>query len=315
MNRGHVHREIIDGRAAGRSLLAHLRARGGPLGEADWRALILGGAVRIDGEPADPEAVLRPGQQLSWARPPWEEPPVPLCTAVLHQDPDLLAVAKPRGLPTLPGGGEFQDHTLLAVVRRRYPDAAPMHRLGRHTSGLVLFARAAEARSAVQALFRARRVGKTYRALCAGHPAWDAVEIDAPIGEVPHAPTGTVHAAHAGGRASRSRARVLERRDGAAPTSLVEVEIDTGRPHQIRIHLAHAGHPLAGDPLYGIGGVPLPGSGAVPGDPGYLLHALRLELVHPRSGTPLRLECPPPAALRPGRGTRDSAPEPSPEPP
>ncbi len=303
MNRGHVHREVVDGRSAGRPLLAHLRERGGPLGEAEWRERILAGAVRIDGAVADPGAILRAGQHLTWERPPWEEPPAPLCAAVLHEDPDLLAVAKPRGLPTLPGGGEFQDHTLLAVVRRRDPLAVPMHRLGRHTSGIVLFARTAPARSAVQAQLRERRVGKTYRALCAGHPPWDDLLIEAPIGEVPHAPTGTVHAARDGGRPSLSRARVLERREGSAPTTLVEVEIATGRPHQIRIHLAWAGHPLAGDPLYGEGGVPRPGSGAVPGDPGYLLHALRLELVHFRDGRPLRLECPAPPALRPGRGT------------
>jgi len=310
-----VHREIVDGRTAGRPLLAHLRDRGGPLGEAEWRALILAGAVRVDGAAADPGAILRAGQHLTFERPPWEEPAAPLCTAVLHEDPDLLAVAKPRGLPTLPGGGAFQDHTLLAVVRRRDPGAVPMHRLGRHTSGIVLFARTARARSAVQAQLRERRVGKTYRALCAGHPPWDDLEIDAPIGEMPHAPTGTVHAALADGRPSRSRARVLERRAGSAPTSLLEVEISTGRPHQIRIHLAWAGHPLAGDPLYGPGGVPRPGSGAVPGDPGYRLHALRLELSHPRDGRPLRLECAAPPDLRPGRGTTILPPETNPETP
>jgi len=76
------------------------------------------------------------------------------------------------------------------------------------------------------------------------------------------------------------------------------VEIETGRPHQIRIHLAYAGHPLAGDPLFGAGGVPLAGTLALPGDPGYLLHAHRLCLDHPGSGEPLVIECPPPPVLR-----------------
>jgi 23S rRNA pseudouridine1911/1915/1917 synthase len=89
---------------------------------------------------------------------------------------------------------------------------------------------------------------------------------------------------------------VLERRESAQ--ALVEVAIETGRPHQIRIHLAHAGHRLCGDPLYGVGGVPLPGSRALPGDPGYLLHALRVELAHPRTGAPLVIECAPPPPLR-----------------
>jgi 23S rRNA pseudouridine1911/1915/1917 synthase len=88
---------------------------------------------------------------------------------------------------------------------------------------------------------------------------------------------------------------VLERRRDA---TLVEVEIRTGRPHQIRIHLAWAGHPLVGDPLYGPGGVPLPDTCALPGDPGYLLHAQRLELVHPRTGERLALTCQPPRLLQ-----------------
>ena len=81
-------------------------------------------------------------------------------------------------------------------------------------------------------------------------------------------------------------------------TALLEVEIFTGRPHQIRIHLAYAGHPLVGDPLYGPGGTPLPGTAALPGDPGYLLHAHRLELRHPGHGTWLTLTCQPPPVLR-----------------
>ena len=145
---------------------------------------------------------------------------------------------------------------------------------------------------------RDRKVRKVYRALCAGHPARDAFPVDAPIGEVPYPPTGTLHAAAADGRPSRSRVRVLERRDAPAPSSLVEVEIETGRPHQIRIHLAFAGHPLVGDPLFGAGGLPVAGGRAVPGDPGYLLHAHRVEFAHPATGAPVAVECAPPPALR-----------------
>jgi 23S rRNA pseudouridine1911/1915/1917 synthase len=281
-------------------VLAHLSERFGLATPAEWRERIALGQVRLDDDVATPEAVLRAGQWLRWDRPPWVEPPVPLDTAVLHEDALLLAVAKPRGLPTMPGGGLYLEHTLLAVVRRRAPQASPMHRLGRDTSGVVLFARTAEAARLVQAAFRERRVGKVYRALCAGHPARDAFAVTAPIGEVEHPLLGTVHAASPGGRPASSHVRVLERRLDAAgaPCALVDVSIETGRPHQIRIHLAHAGHPLLGDPLFGHGGLPIPGSRALPGDPGYLLHAMRLELDHPQDGTPLVIECAPPPALR-----------------
>jgi 23S rRNA pseudouridine1911/1915/1917 synthase len=300
-NQGHTYRERIDGRGAGRAVLAHLSARFGHAGPAEWRERIALGQVRLDGAATAAGTVLRAGQWLTWDRPPWVEPPVPLDAAVLHEDALLLAVAKPRGLPTMPGGGLYLEHTLLAVVRRRLPEASPMHRLGRDTSGVVLFAKDRAAARLVQAAFRARRIGKVYRALCAGHPALDAFAVDAPIGEVAHPLLGTVHAAAAGGQPSRSLVRVLERRPGAAgapPCALLEVAIETGRPHQIRIHLAHAGHALVGDPLFGEGGLPLPGTRALPGDPGYLLHALRLELDHPRDGTRLVIECAPPPALR-----------------
>jgi 23S rRNA pseudouridine1911/1915/1917 synthase len=218
-----------------------------------------------------------------------------LATAILFEDAALLAVAKPSGLPTLPGGGDFLDHTLLALVRRRHPEASPMHRLGRGTSGLVLFAPTTGAAKPLQAAFREEGTRKVYRTLCTGNLEQTAFEITAPIGAIPYAPLGTLHAASAGGRPAQSRVTVVERREGA---TLVDVEIFTGRPHQIRIHLAWAGHPLVGDPLYGFGGIPLPGTTAVPGDLGYLLHAHRLELAHPRTGARLNLTCQPPPLLR-----------------
>jgi 23S rRNA pseudouridine1911/1915/1917 synthase len=299
-NRGYVYSERVDAGGAGRTVLDHLRTRWERAPEGEWRARIEAGAVRVDGAVADAGLRLRAGQRLSWERPPWDEPDAPACTAVLYEDADLLAVAKPRGLPTMPGGGLYLESTLLAVVRGRDPGAVPVHRLGRDTSGIVLFARSQEARVGLQAAMRERRIRKVYRALCAGHPPVDAFGVDAPIGEVPYPPTGTLHAASPDGRPSRSRVRVLERRPGDEPASLLEVEIETGRPHQIRIHLAFAGHPLVGDPLYGPGGLPIPGGSAVPGDPGYHLHAFRLELDHPRTGSRVEVECAPPPVLRTG---------------
>ncbi len=297
-NRGYEYGEQVDARGAGRTVLDHLCTRWERAPEAEWLGRIAAGAVRVDGVVAPAGRVLRAGERLTWARPPWDEPDAPVCTAVLHEDAELLAVAKPRGLPTLPGGGLYLESTLLAVVRRRDPGAVPVHRLGRDTSGVVLFTRTAAAGAAVQAAMRERRIRKVYLALCAGHPARDAFDVDAPIGEVPYAPTGTLHAAAPGGRPSRSRVRVLERRGGDAPSSLLEVEIETGRPHQIRIHLAFAGHPLVGDPLYAPGGLPFPGGHAVPGDPGYRLHAWWLALDHPRTGARVEVACSPPPVLR-----------------
>jgi 23S rRNA pseudouridine1911/1915/1917 synthase len=294
-NRGFRYQEQVGSLESGRTVLAHLAIRHPLASEPEWLRRIDSGQVFLGDAPARRDDILQAGQKLIWIRPPWIEPVVPVATAILHEDEDLLAVAKPSGLPTLPGGGEFLDHTLLALVRQRHPDASPMHRLGRGTSGIVLFAPTAGTRKALQAAFQGEGTRKIYRALCSGHPEAMAFAITAPIGEVPYAPLGRLHAALDGGRPSESRVTVLERRDGA---SLVEVEILTGRPHQIRIHLAWAGHPLVGDPLYGPGGLPLPGTGALPGDPGYLLHAHRLELNHPRTGAWLTLTCQPPPLLR-----------------
>jgi len=293
VNAGFEYREEVGPSAAGRTVIAWLAARYRHSTEAAWRERLAAGEVTVDGEAALATDVLRPGQSLAWRRPPWEEPAVPLSFAVLYRDEHLLAVAKPRGLPSVPNGG-FLEHTLLFRVRRLHPEAVPMHRLGRGTSGLVLFARTEAARCHVAAEWRAGRVEKTYRALATGVVSADSLTIDCPIGLVAHARLGLVHAASTDGRPAVSRVRVLARRGDA---TLVEVAIPTGRPHQIRIHLAAAGHPLVGEPLYVAGGVPGPRP-ALPGEGGYRLHAHRLALAHPLDGRRLALECSPPPDLR-----------------
>jgi 23S rRNA pseudouridine1911/1915/1917 synthase len=294
VNQGFEYRETVGPDAAGRTVLTHLAGRYQHSSEVVWRARIETGEVWLDGRTATDTDVLRLGQSLVWRRPPWEEPPVPLSFAVLHRDAHLLAVAKPRGLPSIPQGGLYLVHTLLNQVRRRWPEATPLHRLGRGTSGLLLFARTPDARRAVAAAWRAGRVEKTYRALVSGVPEQEVFSIDRPIGPVPHPRLGEVHAVSDRGRPSLSHVRRLEVRDS---TALVEVSIPTGRPHQIRIHLAAAGHPLVGDPLYVEGGVPAPQPG-LPGEGGFWLHSFRLRLSHPATGLPLELECGPPPPLR-----------------
>ena len=250
--------------------------------------------MELDGARPSPRTLLAAGQELVWHRPPWEEPEADTRVRILHEDDHLLAVDKPRGLPTLPGGG-FLDNTLLARVRTLFPESSPMHRLGRGTSGLVLFSRTHAAGAALQTAWRNHAVLKHYRALGTGLPVWEELELTTPIGPVPHPWLGTVFAASPGGKPSRSVARVLERREEA---TLFEVDLHTGRPHQIRIHLAASGHPLVGVPLDGPGGLPLEGIIALQGDQGYCLHAERMAFDHPITGRLLELWAEPPAELR-----------------
>lgn len=294
-NQGYDYRETLGPEADGMRLLEYLAHRYRHTAAAEWAERIAAGRVLVDGRPARPDRVLCRGGELVWRRPPWVEPEAPRSFAILYEDEDLLAVDKPAGLPTLPGA-DFLEATLLYQVRRYAPDAAPLHRLGRWTSGLVLCARSPAARASLTGQWSTPAVGKRYRALAAGRPAWDAQVIDAPVGPVPHAVLGTVHAAAPDGKPARSRVTVLERR---AAAFLCDVDIATGRPHQIRIHLAFAGHPLVGDPLYGVGGLPAPGTRALPGDPGYHLHSAELRFPHPRTQRELVIACAPPPLLQP----------------
>ncbi|MHB8875961.1 MAG: RluA family pseudouridine synthase [Myxococcaceae bacterium] len=292
MNEGFDYREQIGAASDGKPVLDHLAARYRHSTAAVWSERLLRGEVLLDGAPAGGETALRRGQWLVWRRPGWVEPEAPLDFEVLFDDGDLLAVAKPRGLPTVPGGG-YLTHSLLWQVRKLDADAAPMHRLDRATSGLVLFARSARARTGVGEAWRRGEVFKSYRALVVGSPVEDAFEVDLAIGEVQRPGSPPVSGADPAGKRAHSKVAVVERR---GDRTLVEVEITTGRTHQIRIHLAAAGYPLWGDPLYGPGGAPV--GSALAGEGGFLLHARWLSLPHPLSGARLEIDCPPPPDLR-----------------
>lgn len=279
--------------AGGRTVLAYLTATRLHSTEQEWTARIGRGEVEVNGRRAGCSEIIQPGQTVIWNRPPWDEGAVPRHYKLIHEDDSIVVVNKPSGLPTMPAGG-FLDNTLLALVRERYPDASPLHRLGRGTSGLVLFARQRSAASQLARAWRDRDVRKTYRALGVGSTRTEMFVIDVPIGPVPHPVIGTVQAACEGGRPSHSVAVVLEHRQDQ---TLFSIDITTGRPHQIRIHMAYAGHPLIGDPLYDAGGG-IKHQPGLPGDGGYSLHAERLQFVHPTTGQSMTVTAAPPPELQ-----------------
>ncbi len=292
INSGYAYREQIQ--AKGESVLSHLAKRHPHSDATQWRERMAQGEIELDGRNCGADLPLHPGQWLQWNRPPWEEPEAPEGCEILFEDAWMIAAIKPRGLPTLPSGG-FLQQTLLMRVQQIFPEAVPMHRLGRETSGIVLFARTHAAAAELQIAWRANGVQKIYRALARGISRQDIHRITTPIGLVPHPRLGQLHAATPNGKPSLSIARVIERHD---THTLFEVEIQTGRPHQIRIHMASIGHPLVGDPLYVAGGGPHPNGLAVPGDGGYFLHAMRLRFPHPASGELLELKAPVPSELK-----------------
>jgi 23S rRNA pseudouridine1911/1915/1917 synthase len=301
MNQGWIYREQVAEAWAGQMILAYYTQQYPHSGQAEWRERITSGQILLEGDQADPETLLRPGQWLTYHRPPWEEPEVPLSFTVLYEDLDLLVVAKPAGLPVLPAGG-FLEHTLLWQLQQRYPRETPLpiHRLGRGTSGLMLLARSSLARANLSQQMRNHCIRKNYRALVASGDLPDHFTITQAIGKIPHPALGYVYGATTEGLSAYSECSVLRR---TPDTTLLDVTILTGRPHQIRIHLATVGFPLIGDPLYGIGGIPkfhpTPETKklAVPGDCGYHLHAYRLDFTHPQTDQPLSLVCPAPAEL------------------
>ncbi len=303
MNQGWLYEERVSKADAGLTVLDYYAERYRHSSLAEWRDRIASGQIRADGNVVGPKTPLRAGQHLTYLRSPWEEPEVPLNFEILYEDEDLWVIAKPSGLPVLPGGG-FLEHTLLRQLQLRYPHhtPVPIHRLGRGTSGLMLLARSALAKSDLTGQMRDRKIRKTYYTLVEGTPMLDRFTIDYPIGKIPHPVLGYIYGAIADGHFAQSDCHVLQRN---TETTLLEVTILTGRPHQIRIHMAAAGYPLVGDPLYRAGGIPHldssleAGKIPVPSDMGYLLHAYHLAFTHPKTHEPMSIVCPAPAQLKP----------------
>jgi 23S rRNA pseudouridine1911/1915/1917 synthase len=286
LNRGYAYATIISSKCHGQTLLSYLASLYPHSTPQVWQQKLNNGEVSLNGVIATGSESVTSGQTLIWNRPPWIEPDAPRHFEVLLDDPHLLAVNKPSGLPTLPGAG-FMENTLLRLVQKHVPDANPVHRLGRGTSGIVLFAKTPRAASSLTANWNTPKTQKIYRALAQNVAEQDVYEILTPIGRVPHPRLGSVWATNPNGKPSRSLAKVISR---SASTTTFEVSLYSGRPHQIRIHLASIGHVLVGDTLYGVTGQPLENLPGVPGDGGYFLHAEFLKFHHPFTGEQINLE-------------------------
>ena len=215
--------------------------------------------------------------------------------AVVHEDEAVLVVDKPPGVVVHPGAGTGTAPTMVAGLVHRYPELAGMegdrwglvHRLDRDTSGVLLVARTPAVHAVLQEQLRQRRVARTYVALVGGVVDAARGTIDAPLGRDPRRPT-RVALAPAGRNARTHYARLATWDDA----TLLEVTLETGRTHQIRVHLASIGHPVIGDRTYGSR------RGMHRADPGrQWLHALRIGFAHPADGHAVLVEAAPPPDL------------------
>ncbi len=222
---------------------------------------------------------------------------------MLYEDASLIAIDKPPGLAVHPGAGR-RTGTLAHRLLARFPEIAGVggpgrpgivHRLDKDTSGVMVVARTATAYQRLARAFATRQVDKRYLAIC--HGTFSAPrEVDAPIGR--HPTRRQEMTVRAGGRPARSRLHPL---GAAAGASLVEVELLTGRTHQMRVHLKSIGHPLVGDPVYGEARWKAATAAAralLRDFPRPALHAWRLALTHPAEACRLELEAPVPEDMR-----------------
>jgi 23S rRNA pseudouridine1911/1915/1917 synthase len=291
------------------------------LSRSHVQKLISAGNLTADGLLLKANTVIGPGTALRLVVPEPEAldmapaPEIPV--AIVYQDADLLIVNKPAGLVVHPSPGHGSG-TLVNALLALDPDAGGafggiagvqrpgiVHRLDRDTSGLLMVARTDVAQHSLMAQLKARRVKKTYLALVLGDVSAEVGRIEAPIGRDPKHRTRM--AVVPDGRASTTGYRVRERFAG---WTLLELDLVTGRTHQIRVHLDAIGHPVAGDPVYGTGASrkgPRP-TGDAPPLERLFLHAWRIQLTSPSHGNLIRAEAPlPPELERVLEGLRSTA--------
>jgi 23S rRNA pseudouridine1911/1915/1917 synthase len=303
-----VERFLVEVADAGQRLDAWLARRLPDLSRARIQALIAEEHVRVDDRPARASARLRQAQTVALEVPaavPAAPSPEDLPLRIVYEDSALLVIDKPAGLAVHPGAGR-PSGTLVNALLHHVRDLSGVggvlrpgivHRLDRGTSGLLVVAKNDIAHRALARQFAGRTVEKEYLALVLGVPRAAEGTVSATIGRDPHhRQRMSVRAPR--GREARSTYRVLEAFPGA---SLVRVRIHTGRTHQIRVHLASIGHPVAGDATYG--GTPATGSrdrathAVLARLTRPALHAARLAFDHPVGGARHSFESPLPADL------------------
>lgn len=290
------HEWVVDPHQAGERLDRFLTARAELGSRSQVQRLIADAAIRVNARTVKAGTILRAGDRITAERrppPPSQVEPEAIALDVLYEDEVLLAINKPPGLVVHPAPGHWRG-TLVSALLHRWPAASRdlnpdrlgiVHRLDKDTSGVLLVARTAEALTELGRQFRGRTVRKQYLALTWGTPRLPRGVIDQPIGR--HPVQRKRMAIRPNGREARTRYEVLER---FARVSLIRAFPETGRTHQIRVHLAALGCPIVADPVYARPRADVPGGMAR-----QALHAERIEFTHPGSGTALRIEAPLPA--------------------
>jgi 23S rRNA pseudouridine1911/1915/1917 synthase len=260
------------------------------------------GALTVDGGQPLPRSVVRGGEQVRLRvpdTPASEARPEPMLLHVVHADEAIIVIDKPAGLVVHPAAGH-REGTLVNALLHYAPELAALpragivHRLDKETTGLLVVARTAAAQTALVRQLQERRVHREYRALVQG-VLISGGTVDAAIGR--HPVDRKRMAVVSGGKPAITHYRVLQR---LRAHSLLQVQLETGRTHQIRVHMAHIGHPVVGDPVYG--GRPRPvrdmwaeAADALSAFRRQALHAAVLGLTHPVTGEACRFEAPLPA--------------------
>jgi 23S rRNA pseudouridine1911/1915/1917 synthase len=269
--------------------------------------MIKAGLVTVNGAPARAAGAVHRGDRVEVAEPPPPEPHAPSADApaieVLHVDDDIVVVNKPAGMTVHPAPGH-PDATLVDALLARFPDLATMaeadgvlrpgivHRLDKETSGVMVVARNPFAKAALSAQFKGRSVRKIYLAIVRGTVARDRATISRAIGRHPTDRKRMSVSSHTP-REAVTNVIVIDRfaRDRDDAATLVMVVPETGRTHQIRVHLASVGHPCLGDELYG-GGSKQARVAHGGGFERHSLHAMYLQFEHPRTAERMTFSAP-----------------------